>query len=193
MRKKDVIAMSFVVALSLLITPAFGIGPQQNGNSGNFSNDNEILDVFKGQGKRSGLIKVNRTDLCSGEEFTVAVVLPSSLSAVWSEEADVQMVIRLPDGQFFPGIPVDNADPDLPFDLFSFDLPDGVPEGNYQFALILTSAEGGEEPLDPWDLRNWYNGFSGLISVKNVRVRVGCISTEENGEGNSDGETEALP
>jgi hypothetical protein len=185
MRRKGITAIGLAIALSLLITPAFGVSPQQNGNS-----ENEILDVFKGQGKRSGLIKVNKTDLCTGDVFSVAVVLPSSLNAVWSGVADVQLIIRLLDGNFLIS-KLENIDPDLPFNLFSFELPEeGLPAGYYQFALILTNK--GVEGLDSLDLSNWYNGFNGLISVKNVRIRVGCTNTGDNGEEEPVGDTEVI-
>jgi hypothetical protein len=62
-------------------------------------------------------------------------------------------------------------------------------------AVYLVMINGKPYPvrsLDPLNLENWYNGFSGLISVKNVRIKVECTSSEENGEEDTDRE-DALP
>ena len=166
------------------------------------SGDDDALDIFKIQGSKKGLIKLNKENFCTGETFSVGVVFPKSLRAVWTGQADVHLVIWLPDGG--PDNPLSaplflNGEfPDKPMNLFEIPLePDtALPAGTYQFALVLTkpnemqlsdnsepAGEEGDSPSDtpppyehlsPLELGNWYQGFAGLVSAKAVKISDVC-------------------
>ena len=170
--------------------------------------DDAAFDVFKIQSSKKGLIKVDKENFCAGDTFSIAVVFPKSLRAVWAGDADVHLVIRLPNGDLFPfPLFLDGDFPDKPMTLFTLplepetpSLPPTLPTGTYQFALVLTNrnesqspgdsepeGEGGDGdssmssyvPLSPLDVDNWYQGFAGLVGAKSVKIRDVCDESSE--------------
>jgi hypothetical protein len=50
-------------------------------------------------------------------------------------------------------------------------------EGRYQIAMIMTVPGGG-----PLQLADWYNGFSGLLSVNSFKYGDDCNGSEDSEE-----------
>jgi hypothetical protein len=148
-------------------------------------------------GARSGLIKSNRQMLYAGNTLELEIKLPHSLEGFWSGEADAHVVIEDPSGAFFYGTvnaaALDSQNPNI---RLTIDDPELVlTDGNYQIAIILTTAkeEGYRNPLN---LKNWYQGFQGLVAVSRVKVAFegdtedlnadGTVDGDENGDGYSE-------
>lgn len=144
-------------------------------------NDNAALDIFKVLGTKGGLIKISKDFFYPGDSFSLSVVFPKSLKAIWSGEADINLLIVMPDGTMVK-LPLLSAGtpPDQPKSLFD-DLKLGIetfPPGIYQFAVILTKSEG-----DPLLLKDWYNGFQGLIAATTMKFKPACDEEDATCDG----------
>jgi hypothetical protein len=173
--------------LCWIASPALAKKPENPGSQGNkpalekpgSKPSSEVLEVFKVKGLRKGLIKLNKASLGPGNQLEIQIVVPASLKAVWNGMADLHLVLRLPDGVFI-AVPVyvDGATPDSPKTLVNIQVEEGMlAEGRYQIAMIMTEPGG-----DPLQLADWYNGFSGLISVNSFKYGDDCNGSEDGEE-----------
>ena len=158
MMKRLFATLLILLFLMMGAQTATAVKPDNPGNSGGSTAgepeasedpaDDAAFDVFKIQSSKKGLIKVDKENFCAGDTFSIAVVFPKSLRAVWNGDADVHLVIRLPNGDpdlfTFP-LFLDGDYPDKPMTLFELpletetpSLPLPLPTGTYQFALVLT-------------------------------------------------------
>ena len=167
--------------------PAVAKKPENPGSQGNkpalgqpgSRPSSEVLEVFKVKGLRKGLIKLNKATLGPGNQLEIQIVVPASLKAIWNGMADLYLVLRLPDGDLI-SVPVyvEGATPDSPKTLVNTGIEAGMlAEGRYQIAMIMTNPEG-----DPLLLADWYNGFSGLISVNSFKYGDDCEGSEDGEE-----------
>lgn len=143
--------------------------------------ENTALDIFKVLGTKGGLIKISKDFFYPGDSFSLSVVFPKSLKAIWSGEADINLLIVMPDGTMVK-LPLLSAGtpPDQPKSLFD-DLKLGIetfPPGIYQFAVILTKSGG-----DPLLLKDWYNGFQGLIAATTMKFKPACDEEDAKCDG----------
>lgn len=153
------------------------------------ANSSSTLDIFKVKGIKKGLIKVNKNICYSGDPLEISIVLPQSLKAVWSGDAEVHLVIRMTNGAWVKQPPVffDGTIPDQPKTFVSITLGSDIPEGDYQMAIILVNPGG-----DPLNLSDWYEGFSGLVSATTFRISAQCDDPEDlDCDGMTDDEDEA--
>lgn len=136
-------------------------------------------------GARSGLIKTNRQVLYRGDSLELEIVLPHSLRAFWSGDADAHVVFGDPDGNLFYGTvnaeALDSKNPRMSLIIEGPDLE--LPEGNYQVAIILTVPGG-----DPLELTEWYDGFQGLVAVSRIRIAGEGDQEDLDGDGTVDGD-----
>jgi hypothetical protein len=159
----------------------------------------------KDLGMRSGLIQNPQLiyDSESGKlnDLQLTVVLPKSLDALWTGEADAWLVIWMTsdeDGQTPIGLTkvqltAGNAkngnkwSRNHPRNLVKIGGSDlqNLQKGDYQIGLILTY----KNSTDPTALGNWYGGFSGLVSVSRFKITLGSDTStgQDSGSGSTEG------
>ena len=157
----------------------------------------------KDLGMRSGLIQNPQLVYDSNgalNDLQVTVVLPKSLDALWTGEADAWLVVWMTSDE--PGeTPIVLSPVQLtagnghkwsrnhPRNLVTIGGNDlqslnDLPIGDYQIGLILTY----KDSPDPTALGNWYGGFSGLVSVSRFKITLGSETT--TGQDPGSGSTE---
>lgn len=149
---------------------------------------------------RSGLVqiiqnpKLIRNSETESYDLQVAVVIPKSLHAVWTGDADAWLVIWNSGQMMQIQLTGENADngytwsPDHPRNLITITAEQmkmkGLQTGDYQIGLVLTQAG----TPDPIVLSNWYGGFSGLVSVARLTIHITLPDPSGTSGGDSSGE-----
>ncbi|MBF0101270.1 MAG: hypothetical protein HQK77_10220 [Desulfobacterales bacterium] len=183
----------FIVYFTLMILFGFGeIGmafSQPDDIAGLYSDTNthESLNVFKIIGKGDGLLKINQSIFYPGNHLSLKIVFPRSLKFFWEGKADAHLVIRLPNKELIVNrLVIENEQPDSPKTFFDVDLGlDTIPEGIYHLSLILTEKNG-----DPLNLKDWYNGFAGIVSVAKLKFKSVCDIKDMDCDGVYDNATD---
>ncbi|MDT8427566.1 MAG: hypothetical protein RQ757_02235 [Pseudomonadales bacterium] len=156
------------------------------GNSGNAPGKNKNLGHNNASDGVMAMIKSNRQIFYDGDPLAISIRFPRGSDLVSSGEVDAFVLIFQPDAEIIV-VPVSAIASTEDAKLFELDVVEieTLPEGVYQFGVVLTVADG-----NPLDLSDWYNGLLGLVTVSGLTVSGEALDVDMDGDGMVDDDSD---
>ena len=160
---------TLMVAVALSLTNVSGIATASEQTSLPEARNMTSLPLQK-PCSYNDLIQINQQIYYSEDKLEISLVLPEELKALLREDAEAHILVYFPDGQIEPFAVVTDG-PLLEATIESAALA----AGNYQLALVFTQAGG-----DAIKIKDWYNGFAGLISFNRLKISAQTPGTDQD-------------
>lgn len=156
------------------------------GNSGKAPGKNKNLGHNNASDGVMAMIQSNRQIFYQGDPLSIGIRFPRGSDLISSGEVDAFVLIFQPDAEIIV-VPVSDMASVEDAKLFELDVVEieALPEGVYQFGVVLTVADG-----DPLNLADWYNGLLGLVTVSGLTVSGEALDVDMDGDGMVDDDSD---
>ena len=121
-----------------------------------------------------------------GETLSVFVKFSRGIDILVDELADAHIVVVTPNTDAY-SFPVDSSIGPQDRKFFSIDIENAetLPLGQYQLGLVVTIPGG-----DPLDIKDWYNGFRGLLDMEGIYISDQPLPEDVDADGECDADAD---
>ena len=121
-----------------------------------------------------------------GETLSVFVKFSRGIDILADELADAHIIVVTPNTDAY-SFPVDSSIGPQDRKFFSLDIENAetLPLGQYQLGLVVTIPGG-----DPLDIKDWYNGFRGLLDMEGIYISDQPLPEDVDADGECDADAD---
>ena len=161
------------------------------------STDDTLTDVAIAAESRANFLLNGRNDFKAdvrtkhiyyvGDTLTVFVKFSRGIDILADELADAHIIVVTPNTDAY-SFPVDSSIGPNERKFFSIDIENAetLLLGQYQLGLVVTIPGG-----DPLDIKDWYNGFRGLLDTEGIFISDKPLPEDSDADGELDVDTNA--
>ena len=164
--------------------------------AGVISRDDTLTDVSIDAESKASVLLNGRNDFKAdirtkhiyyvGETLSVFVKFSRGIDILADELADAHIIVVTPNTDAY-SFPVDSSIGPQDRKFFSLDIENAetLPLGQYQMGLVVTIPGG-----DPLDIKDWYNGFRGLLDMEGIYISDQPLPEDVDADGECDADAD---
>jgi hypothetical protein len=164
--------------------------------AGVISRDDTLTDVSIDAESKASVLLNGRNDFKAdirtkhiyyvGETLSVFVKFSRGIDILADELADAHIIVVTPNTDAY-SFPVDSSIGPQDRKFFSLDIENAetLPLGQYQLGLVVTIPGG-----DPLDIKDWYNGFRGLLDMEGIYISDQPLPEDVDADGECDADAD---
>ena len=169
---------------------------EEKEKAGVISRDNTLIDVSIDAESKASVLLNGRNDFKAdirtkhiyyvGETLSVFVKFSRGIDILADELADAHIIVVTPNTDAY-SFPVDSSIGPQDRKFFSLDIENAetLPLGQYQLGLVVTIPGG-----DPMDIKDWYNGFRGLLDMEGIYISDQPLPEDVDADGECDADAD---